>query len=70
VAGVWRVGLAGGLVSEGGGGAENKRRSFNPRSDGLAGRPDDSIFIQWKNNSLLVEEIEMPKNGCSDNNAA
>jgi hypothetical protein len=33
-------------------------------------RLDDSIFIQWKNNSLLVEEIEMPKNGCSGNNAA
>jgi hypothetical protein len=33
-------------------------------------RLDDSIFIQWKNNSLLVEEIETSENGCSGNNAA
>jgi hypothetical protein len=33
-------------------------------------RLDDSIFIQWNKNSLLVEEIETSKNGCSGNNAA
>jgi hypothetical protein len=33
-------------------------------------RLDDSFCIQWKNISLLVEEIETSKNGCSGNNAA
>jgi hypothetical protein len=33
-------------------------------------RLDDSFCIQWKKNSLLVEEIEIQKNDRSGNNAA